>query len=70
VGGIYRRAICEVVLGCGVGVMEQVPCGVKHDKGERGDGVASGDGDGGCAAKGKWGGGGAHGGGHACGGHG
>jgi predicted Rossmann-fold nucleotide-binding protein len=46
----YRRAICEVVLGgCGVGVMEQVPCGSKHDKG-RGDGVAGG----GCAAKGAW----------------
>jgi hypothetical protein len=28
----------------------------------RGDGVAGGDGGGGCAAKGKWGGGGAHGG--------
>jgi hypothetical protein len=28
------------------------------------------DGDGGCAAKGAWGGGSAHGGGHACGGHG
>jgi hypothetical protein len=54
---------------CGVAVMEQVPCGSKHDKG-RGDGVAGGNG-GGCAAKGGgWGGGGAHGGGHACGEHG
>jgi hypothetical protein len=65
----YRRAVREVVLGCGVAVMEQVPRGSKHDKG-RGDGVAGGDGGGGCAAKRKWGGGGAHGGGHACGGHG
>jgi hypothetical protein len=47
--------------------MEQVTRGSKHNKG-RGDGVASGDGGGGCAAIGKWGGGGAHGGGHACGG--
>jgi hypothetical protein len=50
----YRRAVCEVVLGCGVAVMEQVPRGSKHDKG-RGDGVVGGDGDGGCAAKGVWG---------------
>ena len=65
----YRRAVCEVVLGCGVAVMEQVPRDSKHDKG-RGDGVAGGDGGGGCAAKGKWGDGGAHGGGYARGGHG
>jgi hypothetical protein len=43
--------------GCGVVVMEQVPHGSRRDKGE-GDGVAGDDGDGGCAAKGKWGGGG------------
>jgi hypothetical protein len=60
--GFYRRV---GVLGCEVVVMEQVPCGSKHDKG-RGDGVAGGNG-GGCAAK-VGGGGGAHGGGHACGG--
>jgi hypothetical protein len=41
----------------------------KTQQGGKGDGVAGGDGDGGCAAKGKWGGGGAHGGGHACRGH-
>jgi hypothetical protein len=46
VGGFYRRV---GVLGCGVGVMEQVTRGNKHDKG-RGDGVAGG----GCAAKGVW----------------
>ena len=68
-GGFYRRGACEVVLGCGVAVMDQVLRGSKHDKG-RGNGVADGDGGGGCAAKGKWGGGGAHGGGQACGGHG
>jgi hypothetical protein len=56
--GGYKQAVGEVVLWCGVAVMEQVPRGSKHDKG-RGDGVAGGDG-----------GGGAHGGGHACGGHG
>ena len=39
--------------GCGVVVMEQVLRGSKHDKG-RGDGVAGGDGGGGCAAKGVW----------------
>jgi hypothetical protein len=55
VGEFYRQAVCEVVLGCGVAVMEQVPRGSKHDKG-RGDGVAGGDG-GGCVAKGTWGGG-------------
>jgi hypothetical protein len=32
--------------------MEQVPRGSKHDK-RRGDGVAGGDGGGGCAAKGS-----------------
>jgi hypothetical protein len=48
-GGIYRRAVCEVVLGCGVVMMEQVTQGNKCDGG--GDGVASGNG-GGCAAKG------------------
>jgi hypothetical protein len=26
-GGVYRRAVCEVVLRCGVVVMEQVPRG-------------------------------------------
>jgi hypothetical protein len=65
----YRRAVCEVVLRCGVVVMEYVLRGNGCDKG-RGPGVASDDGGGGCAAKGKWGGGGAHGGGHACRGHG
>jgi hypothetical protein len=49
-GGVYKR---EGVRGCGVGVMEQVPRDSKHDKG-RGDGVAGGDGGGGCAAKGVW----------------
>jgi hypothetical protein len=49
VGGFYRRVVCEVVLGCGVAVMEQVTRGSKHDKG-RGAGVAGG----GCAAKGAW----------------
>jgi hypothetical protein len=39
-------------------------------QGEGEDDVAGDDGDGGCAAKGKWGGGSAHGGGHACEGHG
>jgi hypothetical protein len=29
----YRWAVREVVLGCGVAVMEQVPRGSKHDKG-------------------------------------
>jgi hypothetical protein len=38
-----------VLGGCGVVVMEQVPCGNKHDKG-RGAVVAGG----GCVAKGKW----------------
>jgi hypothetical protein len=60
-GGIYRRAVCEVVLkGCGVVVIEQVTRGNKYDGG--GDGVAGGNGGGGCAAKGAWGGGSAHGG--------
>jgi hypothetical protein len=36
VGGIYRRAVCEVVLGCGVAVMEQVPRGSRCDGGEGG----------------------------------
>jgi hypothetical protein len=67
-GEFYRRAVCEVVLGCGVVMMEQVTRGSRCDR-ERGSGVAGDDGGGGCAAKGKWGGGGAHGGGHACGGH-
>jgi hypothetical protein len=53
VWGFYRRV---GVFGCRVVVMEQVPRGSKHDKGRR-DGVAGGDGDGGCAAKGVWGGG-------------
>ena len=39
--------------GCGVVVMEQVLRGSRCDKG-RGDGVASGDGGGGCAAKVVW----------------
>jgi hypothetical protein len=47
-GGFYRRV---GVLGCGVAMMEQVTRGSKHDKG-RGDGVAGGNGGGGCAAKG------------------
>jgi hypothetical protein len=29
----YRRAVCKVVLGCVVAVMEQVPRDSKHDKG-------------------------------------
>ena len=59
VGEFYRRAVCEVVLGCGVVVMVQVTRGSRCDNGwGRGDGVASGNGGGGCAAKGKWGGGG------------
>jgi hypothetical protein len=62
-GGFYRRGACEVVLGCGVVVMEQVPRDSRRDKG-KGAGVAGGE----CAAKGAWGGGSAHGGGHACGG--
>jgi hypothetical protein len=53
----YRRAVCEVVLGCGVVVMEQVPCGSGCDRGERGSGVAGDDGGGGCTAKGGVGGG-------------
>jgi hypothetical protein len=32
----YRRAVCEVVLECGVVVMEQVPRGSGCDGGERG----------------------------------
>jgi hypothetical protein len=32
-GGIYRRAACEVVLGCGVVMMEQVTQGNKCDGG-------------------------------------
>jgi hypothetical protein len=47
-GGVYRRAACKVVLGCGVAVMEQV-----RWRG-RGPGVAGDDGGGGCAAKGAW----------------
>jgi hypothetical protein len=50
------------VLGCGVVVMEQVPCGSRCDGGEGGP-VADDDDGGGCAAKGMWGGGSAHGGG-------
>jgi hypothetical protein len=64
----YRQAVCEVVLGCGVMVMEQVLRDSKCDKGK--GGWCCRDDGGGCAAKGKWGGGGVHGGGHACGGHG
>jgi hypothetical protein len=41
------------VLGCGVGVMEQVTRGSKCDGG--GSGVVGDDDDGGCAAKGLWG---------------
>jgi hypothetical protein len=51
VWGFYRRVVCEVVLGCGVAVMEQVTRGSGCDKG-RGPGVAGDDGGGGCAAKG------------------
>jgi hypothetical protein len=61
-GGVYRRAACEVVLrGCGVVVMEQVLRGSRCDK-DKGA-IAGGDGGGGCAAKGVWGGGSLHGGG-------
>jgi hypothetical protein len=65
----YRRAVCEVVLGCGVVVMEQVPRGSGCDGGERGL-VLPATMAVGALQKGKWGGGGAHGGGHACRGHG
>jgi hypothetical protein len=51
-GGGYRRAVCEVVLGCGVAVMEQVLRGSRCDKGKGELGVAGDDGGGGCAAKG------------------
>jgi hypothetical protein len=54
-GGFYRRAVCEVVLGCEVAVMEQHKAAGAM---EGGDGVVGSNG-GGCAAKGKWGGGGA-----------
>jgi hypothetical protein len=53
-GGIYRRAVCEVVLegvwsgGDGAGAMRQ-----QVRRRGRGDGVAGGNG-GGCAAKGAW----------------
>jgi hypothetical protein len=33
VGKFYRRAVCEVVLGCGVAVMEQVTRGNKCEGG-------------------------------------
>jgi hypothetical protein len=52
-GGFYRRATLTVVLRCGVAVMDHVTRGSKHEMG-RGDGVAGGDGGGGCAAKGVW----------------
>jgi hypothetical protein len=52
-GGFYRRAGVLGGRGCGVVVMEQVTRGSRCDMG-RGDGVAGGDGGGGCAAKGKW----------------
>jgi hypothetical protein len=35
-GWVYRRAVYEVVLGCGVAVMEQVPRGSRCDEGEGG----------------------------------
>jgi hypothetical protein len=40
-GGFYRRAVCEVVLGCGVVMMEQVTRGNRCDR--VGDGVAGGN---------------------------
>jgi hypothetical protein len=49
-GEFYKRAVCEVVLGRGVVVMEQVTCGSRCDGG---DGVDGGNG-GGCATKGAW----------------
>jgi hypothetical protein len=49
VGKFYRRV---GVLGCRLVVMEQVTRGSRCDKG-RGDGVAGGDGRGGCAARGS-----------------
>jgi hypothetical protein len=60
VGGIYRRVgVARVRSGSdGAGDTRQ-----QTRQGE-GDGVASGDGGGGCAAKGAWGSGSAHGGGH------
>jgi hypothetical protein len=48
-GGFYRRVVCEVVLGCGVAVTEQMTRGSRCD-GEGGS-VAGCNGDG-CAAKG------------------
>jgi hypothetical protein len=48
--GEYRRAVCEVVFGCRVVVMEQVPRGSRRDMGRVA--VASDDVDSGCAAKG------------------
>jgi hypothetical protein len=49
-GGFYRRVVCEVVLGCGVAVTEQMTRGSRCDGG---NGVSGGNG-GGCAAKGAW----------------
>jgi hypothetical protein len=53
-GGIYKRARQMVVLGCGVAVTEQVPCGSRRDMGR--GAVAADDGGSGCAAKGcrRW----------------
>jgi hypothetical protein len=52
-GEFYRRAVCEVVLGCGVVMMEQVTRGNRCDG--VGDGVAGGND--GALQKGAWGGG-------------
>jgi hypothetical protein len=68
-GGIYRRAICEVVLGCGVGVMEQVTRGSRCNKGKGRTVLPAMMAAVGALQRGV-GGGSAHGGGHACEGHG
>jgi hypothetical protein len=81
VGEFYRRAICEVVLGCEVAVMEHVTRGSGCDGGEGGLVLpammaAVGALQRGCGAVvvrckgGVWCGGVAHGGGHTCRGHG
>jgi hypothetical protein len=57
VGKFYRRAVCEVVLGCGVGGDGAGYTRQQVRQGEGGLGVSDDDGGGGCAAKGVWGGG-------------
>jgi hypothetical protein len=49
-GGVYRRVVGEVVLGCGVAVTEQMTRGSRCDEG---DGVSGGNG-GGWTAKRGW----------------